>query len=693
VASTSGTCGDTDKQVITVTPAPKPIVSGNDSVCVGNSATLTATGATTYTWMPGSLSGSTVTVFPAATTTYTVSGSNGTCSHDTTFMVTVVPLPTGLITAKPDTICVGDSSKLIASGGTSYVWSPGGATTDSIWVKPASTATYTLSVTKNKCSATVTQTVTVESALTMSIKLSRDSICPKDSAILTVVGANTYKWSTGATTSTITVKPGGTTVYWVKCTNRCATDSLADSVHIMPFPKPVVSGGDSICTGSSTSLTATGATSYTWSPATGLSATTGASVTANPLSTTVYTIAGSNGHCTHDTTFTVVVSPYPTVAIVPSADSICAKDSAQLVASGGGTYSWSPGGMTSASVWVKPGTITTYTVTVTKNNCSAAASVTVVPIPEPVITASTNPICPFTNTVLSVTGGIGGGGYVWSTGATTSTITVKPGVNTTYTVTAYNKLCSKDTTITITMKAAPVVTMSNNSPTCEGQNVTINATGGGSYLWSTGATTSSITVPATLADSMYYVTVSNGCSTYDSSKVHVLPVSPIAACCNDTITWGSSVFLNATGAAAYVWTPKDSLSCFTCPTTAATPSVTTTYIVQGTDANGCSTDAEVTIVIECTKYIIPNVFTPNTDVKNPEDRVFLIKEIPDVPYSIEIFDRWGKKVFTSTNDQQPWNGQVNNSGANCGDGVYYYIITSTCNGVNRQDHGFVQLIR
>ena len=762
VASTSGHCADTMKQVVTVSPAPKPVVSGNDSICAGGSTTLTASGATSYTWNPGSLSGAVVTVFPATTTTYTVSGTNGTCSHDTTFTVVVTPLPVGTITAKPDTICVGDSAKLIASGGTSYVWSPGGSTNDSIWVKPGSTATYTLTLTQKKCSSTVTQVVTVQSALTMSLTLSKDSICPTDSAVLTVIGANTYTWSTGATTSSITVKPGVTTPYWVKATNRCATDSLSKTLHIMPLPKPSVTGNDSICVGSSSTLTASGGTQYTWMPG----SLKGSSVTVSPTVSTTYTVTASNGHCTHDTTFTVAVSPYPTPSITFSVDSVCPKDSAQLIASGGGTYSWSPGGQTNSTIWVKPASTTTYTVTVTKNGCSATAmqqvalypigsssltltrnnicpndsttlavtgglsykwspggattasihitpsstitysvivqvrctadtlkqTVTVVPFPVITLAGNTN-ICPGTNTVLTASGGTS---YSWNGGSTTTSgsITVNPYVKTTYTVEVFNGACGKDTTITVTMQPAPVVTITEPKVICEGENLTITATGGGTYSWSNGATTSSITMPAAFADSMLVVTVTNGCSTIDTARVKITPVTPITACCDSTIPLGTSVSLGATGAVGYVWIPESTLNCFTCPITVATPTATTTYTVVGTDANGCKSDAFVTLTIECEDFIVPNVFTPpNGDIKHPENNVFYIKASGEEAYTVTIYDRWGKQVFTSSNPTDYWNGGINNTSTLVPDGVYYYIISSSC-GTNTYDKkGFVQVIR
>ena len=124
----------------------------------------------------------------------------------------------------------------------------------------------------------------------------------------------------------------------------------------------------------STVLTASGAGAtgtYSWTPATGLSATTGVAVTANPVTTTVYTVTGKdvNG-CQNTATVTVTVHNLPNITLTPATVSICNGSSTVLTAGGAGatgTYSWTPAtglsATTGLTVTANPGTTTVYTVT------------------------------------------------------------------------------------------------------------------------------------------------------------------------------------------------------------------------------------------------------------------------------------------------------------------------------------------
>src|SRR5207253_1005446 len=118
-------------------------VSNPASICVGRSATLTSSGATTYTWMPGSLSGATVTVSPVITTIYTVTGSNGTCSSTKTVQTTVNAVPTVTASASPSVVCAGTPVTLTAGGATTYTWNPGAMAGAIVIVTPAVSTTYT----------------------------------------------------------------------------------------------------------------------------------------------------------------------------------------------------------------------------------------------------------------------------------------------------------------------------------------------------------------------------------------------------------------------------------------------------------------------------------------------------------------------------------------------------------------------
>ncbi|MBN8681232.1 MAG: hypothetical protein J0L99_01200, partial [Chitinophagales bacterium] len=169
-------CTATATTTITVNPLPTPAIAvsetsgttSNDGIlCQGFSATLTASGGTSYAWST-SANTAAITVNTAGTYTVTVTNADG-CSATATTTITVNPLPTAVTTvaetsgttANDGIICVGASATITASGGTSYAWSTG-ASTAAITVNPAATTTYTVTVTNaNGCSATATRTITV----------------------------------------------------------------------------------------------------------------------------------------------------------------------------------------------------------------------------------------------------------------------------------------------------------------------------------------------------------------------------------------------------------------------------------------------------------------------------------------------------------------------------------------------------
>ena len=177
---TSGGCSIDQVQTVVVTINALPTVSigvaetsgttANDgTICAGASATLTATGATSYVWSTAATTAA-ITVSPATTTSYTVTGTDANgCQNTASTTITVNALPVANIvvaetsgtTNNDGVICAGASATLTASGGTSYSWS-NGATTAAITVSPATTTTYTVTVTDgNGCSSTASTTITV----------------------------------------------------------------------------------------------------------------------------------------------------------------------------------------------------------------------------------------------------------------------------------------------------------------------------------------------------------------------------------------------------------------------------------------------------------------------------------------------------------------------------------------------------
>lgn len=155
--------GNTYTQAVTVNPSVNISLSSTSPVvCSGQSVSLNATGATSYTWNPGNLSGASVVVSPLANTIYTSTGSNGFCSNTKTISVSVDITPNLSAFSSQDTICEGASATLNASGATTYSWS-NGSNGNSIVVSPTITTTYVITGQTGICtgSTSITQNVVV----------------------------------------------------------------------------------------------------------------------------------------------------------------------------------------------------------------------------------------------------------------------------------------------------------------------------------------------------------------------------------------------------------------------------------------------------------------------------------------------------------------------------------------------------
>ncbi|MGQ0829253.1 MAG: hypothetical protein ACT4ON_12765, partial [Bacteroidota bacterium] len=408
-----------------------------------------------------------------------------------------LPSPVTPVITGTTSICIGASTTLSAGNTyTTYSWSPGGQTTSAITVTPASTSTYTVTVTSACGSGSGTVAVTVASC-GPTVTTTSSSVCPGSCNNITATGTGgtgpyTYSWNPGSGTgSSFNVCPAISTTYTVITTdNTGATASNTAAVTVNTAPSPTISGTTAICAGKSTTLTANSGGSYLWNT----SATT-AAITVSPSVNTTYTVTVTTGGCTGSRTVAVTVNANP-APIISGNTSICTGQSTTLTANGGGAYSWSPGGQTTAAITVTPATgNTTYTVTVTNTGCtgSASAVVTVAAGLSPTITGTTS-ICPGTGTTLTANSG---GTYSWNTGATTTSITVSPATATNYTVTVSSGTCTGTATVQVTILTPPSPTITGTTTICNGTGTSLTANGGTTYVWNNGATTPSISVSPT----------------------------------------------------------------------------------------------------------------------------------------------------------------------------------------------------
>ena len=373
-------CSSSATIEVTAASSPTPSISGNNVLCEGQSTTLTATGGNGYSWSNGSTQNS-IIVTQSGNYTVSVTNTDG-CSASTSTTVTVNPLPIVTISGN-SSFCQGGSTTLTASGANTYLWS-NASTLESISISNA--GTYTVTGTDvNGCTNTASQTVAVnptyniplthsicegesynfygqnltsagtythtlqtisgcDSMLTLTLTVKtlptisisgNTTICEGQSTTLTATGGNSYSWSTGSTNSSLSINQSG--IYTVTATNAegCSA-STSTTVTVNPLPTITIGGNTTICQGSSTTLTASGADSYIWS--------TGENTASvNISSFGVYTVTGTSVEgCSNTANVTVLVSQLPVITITGETD-FCAGESTTLTANGGETYMWNDG--------------------------------------------------------------------------------------------------------------------------------------------------------------------------------------------------------------------------------------------------------------------------------------------------------------------------------------------------------------
>ncbi|MDO9000736.1 MAG: gliding motility-associated C-terminal domain-containing protein [Bacteroidota bacterium] len=657
----------------TVTVNSNPILAiVNSTICAGQTATISASGATSYTWSNGSNSNS-ITASPIVNTTYTVIGANGTCTSSATASITINT--SGTISANSATICSGQTATLVAGAANSYTWSTG-ANTQNILANPISTTIYTINATlAGGCVVSNTAMVVVNASPTVTANSA--SICVGQSATLTAIGATNYLWNDGTPTAINILSPTITTVYTVTGTTGNCSSIGTTTIAVTPIPT-LTALSVTVCAGQVATLTANGANTYTWDPFPGtnvisssFTASPGATTTytligatnsctsmitatvtiganlsiavntpticngqtatlsaistatnyvwsnggntatifVNPIINTTYTVTGSEGACTGSTVANVLVNTLPNVTI--NANAICVGGTATISASGATTYSWSNGFNNTSSITVSPLSNTSYTVVGEVNSCTTTAIYNVTITPSPTITALNQNICNGATATLTANGALS---YTWlPMGAPGNSITVNPSVNTTYTVIGDNGSCTAQTTVTVSVLSGLIAPVSSAN-ICQGQTATIGTTlVGTSYLWSDGSTTQSISVTPNSSTSYSLLVVVGSCSYTGNSTVTVIP-TPTLLLIGASICSGQTATLTASGASnGYTWNPGN----LNGNSITVSPTITTNYIV--TSANGICPATATTQVIVNTKPVLniaqsAELVCPNTPV-------------------------------------------------------------------------------
>lgn len=636
LGSNGGTCISSKTVNLTVNSVPSVSVSASPSaICSGNSSTLSASGATTYSWNTGSTT-SAIVVTPTTSTTYTVTGANGTCTNTGTISVNVTASPVVNITPASATICSGNSTTLTGSGATSYTWMPGSLTTTSVVLTPTANTIYTLTGANGICSNTKTVSITVNSTPIVNVSATPTVICSGSNATLTASGATTYSWNTGATTAVVVVTPSITTTYTVTGANGTCTNTKTVSVSVNPKPAtPVATSNSPLCAGSTLSLSAStiAGASYAWTGPNAFNSTTQSPtiLAATSAASGVYSVVATVAGCSSNNgTTSVVVNGLPTVTITANPANVCPGSTSTITAVGSGpapfTYSWSTGA-TSASITRSVTGVVTVTLT-NGNGCSSTQSYTLNSAAGLTVTATPNPatICSGSSATITATGA---STYTWNTGATTAVIVITPSVTTTYTVVGTSGTCSGGTIVTLSVSTPPTIANAGTSQTICSTSTTLNANtpSVGTGAWSVVSGSGTITTPTSANSSVtgigtgtniFQWTITNGaCSSTSTVAINASAPPTVAnAGTSQTICASSGTLTgNTPSLGAGIWTLVAGMATITnptSPTTGVTGLGTGNNVFQWSISNGVCPASTSTVSINSSSAPSIVAFTSST---------------------------------------------------------------------------------
>ena len=413
----------------------------------------------------------------------------------------------------------------------------------------------------------------------------------------------------------------------------------------------------------------------------------------------------------------------------------CKGDTLLLQALGGGpitTYHWTTtdGNISDTNtkdVYVWPDSMATYTMVGMDTCVNINARFTLVPIAAPDAFASNDTaICIGDSLDLSAWGTGGAGYYSYSWGPTavkpmltgdTNTVLFKPTSAGTYDidiVVTDSLGCSGYEQITVVVNPLPNIA-APDEVICEGASITLNATGGVSYVWNADVTLSDrfiadpVATPTGVGPHVYTVTGTdaNGCMNTVSLVVDVkaTPTLTLASTnpydntpFNDTTFFyegGSVGLLATTSGTIYQWWPIDGLTATNIPNPTAAPDKNTWYYFLVTDINGCQRLDSIFVMLVANDQFLPNAFTPNRDGVN--DRFTLLGSPILDNFSVKIYNRWGQVVYENTDPydfwENGWDGTINGKDAEMG--VYVYVLTANVPGKAQEVflQGNVTLIR
>jgi serine protease len=376
VTGFNGICSNVKTSTVTVNTTPTVVVS-NQTICAGGTATINASGASTYSWNTGSTANP-LLVSPGGNTTYTVIGNNSGCTNTKTVSVTIGSALSILITPTNPAVCAGGNTTITASGGTNYTWTTGSNAT-SIVVSPSVATNYTVTGSNGACSGATAFSVAVNSNPTFSTvnvtNVTCNGSCNGSLTPIVFGGTPSYSFTYTPGGSAINLCAGNYTVT-VQDSKGCVAQSVASVSQPAVLTSSVNSINTScgVCNGAATITANGGTTPYTY-----LWSTSSTSTIVNGLCTGNYTCTVTdNKNCISIKTLNVSGSTSLTSAAnsTNASCSTCPDGLASVNTTGGSgpfTYTWIPtAGNASTAFSLSP---TCYTVNISDSqNCTSSAT-------------------------------------------------------------------------------------------------------------------------------------------------------------------------------------------------------------------------------------------------------------------------------------------------------------------------------
>jgi len=697
-------------------------------------ATVFPPGAASVIWNPLqqiqlSPDGLTATVSPEDNFTYTATVTVPGCTRSKKVFVKVDSLPQFLGIAPLDTsICIGsivllkyrDDEPLYEPSlfpEMTFLWTPGDGqiTTDTLpflYVQPTDTVVYTRITVNGGCADTVTATVNVIEPPEMNILPEVSTICPDSMILLTATapGVDSLMWTPAGSLTcddclTPVATPLSSTTYTLSGKFKGCPVATSALVNVIPRPIYQFPSGTIRCSGDSLLLNLAqdpNPAAYTWTsnPPSSIPSIAQPTVAlqSTGVNTITYYLEVDNG-CPVQDSFTVVVTGVELSISAP--DTICPNSTKlinALTSVPGGQFTWSEGS-TTQGISVSPDSTTTYTVNYELNGCAFQDSVTITISGETpdILFPTDNQLCPGDSIVLNSVA-TQGATYSWisNVGGFTSQEAIPPVQvmtnSTTYTVTATSvDGCTITKTLPVTVFNASL-SVSNDLVVCAGETFSVSGTGTatGAYSWTPG-NISSPSFTETLNNEQIiqygllytYGTPGNECFLTDTVTVQVLRdfAIKIVADPDSVYNVGEAVMLDA------VIQPSQILTGFTfswlenntlpigntqeITVTSQTTENTIAYTVTVVSPNGCSQVETIVMRVLQPKVEIPNAFTPNGDGSNDAFRLAIIEGVV-VLERLEVYNRWGQKVYESTDAAAEWDGRTD--GKDAPSDVYVYKI-------------------